>query len=67
MLTLDTHREQKLRHSVHDTPAGAQLVLEPGEGSRVLQAIADKAERMTAMGQIFVLLYASAVRLPLSR
>ena len=35
-LTLDPHLELKLRDSVQDTPAGAQLVLEPGEGRRVL-------------------------------
>jgi flagellar biosynthesis protein FlhA len=66
-LTLDPHLEQKLRDSVQDTPAGAQLVLEPGEGRCVLQAIAEEAERMTTLGQIPLLLCASAVRLPLRR
>ena len=46
---------------------GAKLVMEPGEARRVLDAIAQAAERMAAFGQMPVLLCASAVRLPLKR
>lgn len=66
-LTLDPHLEQRLQSSVQETAAGAQLVMEPGEARRVLDAIVQSAERMTAMGQMPVLLCASAVRLPLRR
>ncbi len=66
-LTLDPDLEQRLRDAVQDTATGAQLILEPGEARTVLNAIAGQAERMTAMGQIPVLLCASAVRLPLRR
>ncbi len=66
-LTLDPHLEQRLRDAVQDTVAGAQLVLEPGEARLVLDAVARSAERMTALGQMPVLLCASAVRLPLRR
>ena len=66
-LTLDPMLEQRLRESVQETAAGAQLVMEPGAARVVLQAIAHSAERMTAMGQAPILLCASAVRLPLRR
>ena len=66
-LTLDPDLEQRLRDSVQETATGAQLLLEPGEARTVLNAIAGQAERMTAMGQLPVLLCASAVRLPLRR
>jgi flagellar biosynthesis protein FlhA len=66
-LTLDPLLEQRLRDAVQETAVGAQLVMEPGEARRVLDAIAQGAERMTALGQMPVLICASAVRLPLKR
>ncbi len=66
-LTLDPHLEQRLRDSVQETVAGAQLVMEPGEARRILGAISEAAERMAALGQMPVILCASAVRLPLRR
>ena len=65
-LTLDPSLEQMLMETV--TPGVPQLMLEPMQGRRLVQALKEQVERMLALGyQQPVLVCMAALRLPLRR
>ena len=67
VMTLDPQLEQTLSDSVRETDGQLQLVLEPGLAQRLVAAIQQEAEQMTAQGQQPVVLTAPRVRPHLRR